>query len=307
VYLRQAGVEAPEQIGRGERHGGLFKRNFKRVVKEHNVVGKRDIKLVAAEVIAAKNDMIKRGGFSPAQWVLGKAPRGVGHLLDEEELGHLGVLESQADGETVFGMRAAYRHTSRKAFVKEDCGRRAAAALLRKAAPLPGKYDAGDLICYRRENQANTEPSNVWSAPARIIGFENKTVWVSCEGVPVATAIDKIRPCTASEVLAYFVLSRDQGSFRHTVDTDEQQGFVDARNAEVLPIVDEEEEISEIESVADDLQDIELEGPTSTSIVRDRDGEDSASEEPPTTRRRTEPRATESRANRPESIGEPEA
>ena len=78
------------------------------------------------EVVATKNEFIRHGGFSPQQWVLGKAPRGVGQILDEQELGDLGVLESQVDGATQFGRRSEMRFAARKAF---SCTRTAAADL----------------------------------------------------------------------------------------------------------------------------------------------------------------------------------
>ena len=64
--------------------------------------------MAAAESISEKNEYLRRGGFSPSQWVLGRAPRGVGHMLDDEEIGHLGVLEGMLDGETAFALRAKY-------------------------------------------------------------------------------------------------------------------------------------------------------------------------------------------------------
>ena len=47
TYLRQAGLEAPEQIGRGERHGGLMQSAMMAVIKEHHVIGKDQMKQVA--------------------------------------------------------------------------------------------------------------------------------------------------------------------------------------------------------------------------------------------------------------------
>ena len=159
-------------------------------------------------------------------------------MLDDEEIGHLGVLEGMLEGETDFALRAKYRLTARKEYIKQDCSMRAARARLRQSAPIPMQYRAGDLVCFRREQRrqddtstnrttrTNKEPSQVWSSPARIIGFENKTVWVICEGVPVATAEDKLRPCTAAELLAHQVLSRGF-EYRRTP----QQGFIDQRRA----------------------------------------------------------------------------
>jgi len=158
-------------------------------------------------------------------------------MLDEEEIGHLGVLEAQMDGETAFSLRMKYRLTAREGYVHQDCSDRAARAILRKAAPIPGPYRAGDLVCFRREQRKKTrsssrseaknqEASTVWSTPARIIGFEGKTVWVLCEGLPVATAEDKLRPCTGPEVLAHEVLSRG-----YDYSGEGQQRFLDHRRA----------------------------------------------------------------------------
>ena len=48
-----------------------------------------------------------------------------------------------------------------------------------------------------------------------------------CEGVPVATALDKLRPCTGAEVLAYQVLNHAK-----VPTSEDQQRFVDQRQAE---------------------------------------------------------------------------
>ena len=67
---------------------------------------------------------------------LGKFPRGVGHMLEEEELGQLGVLEHQTDSATEFGLRAKWRLESMKAFVRQDCSARLARARLRQSGPI---------------------------------------------------------------------------------------------------------------------------------------------------------------------------
>ena len=193
------------------------------------------MKLIGATAQVEKNEAVRRGGFSPSQWVLGRAPRGVGHLLDEDELGQLGALhpkEDDAAGD--FAIRSKYRLSARKAFVKEDCGRKASAALLRKAAPIMGAYEPGDLVCYRKD-QGGTEASTRWSAPSRILGMEgSKGVWVICATVPVLTALDKLRPCSTSETLAWTVINREEIKARGPgAAADEQQAFIDARRAKM--------------------------------------------------------------------------
>ena len=227
VVLRQAGLESPEHIGRCERHGGIIKRAYRRVCRQHHLQGKEQVKAAMTECQVAKNEFVRHGGFSPSQWVLGRQPRGIGHLLDEDELGQLGVLSGAMDPSTAFGRSIEYRHTARRAYVQADTSRRARAAVLRKSGPLPGKYSAGDLVCYRIERDSSGVPS--WSGVSRIIGFDGKTVWVTHRGVPVATSLGKLRPCTSAEVLAYQILSKGNLQYEHLESEREQQRFVDAR------------------------------------------------------------------------------
>ena len=83
----------------------------------------------------------------------------MGHLLDDDEIGQLGVLEGMMDGETDFALRAKYRLTARKGYVKQDCSLRAAKSMLRRAAPIPSLYRAGDMVCFRREQRKRDRTS----------------------------------------------------------------------------------------------------------------------------------------------------
>jgi len=94
---------------------------MKAIIRQHNVHGKLHMKMAMSESLAEKNEFLRRGGFSPSQWVLGTSPRGVGHLLDDDEIGHLGVIQGELDGETAFSLRAKYRLTAREVYVEQDC------------------------------------------------------------------------------------------------------------------------------------------------------------------------------------------
>ena len=54
VYLRTAGVEAAEQIGRCERHGGIIKQNLSLVVTACGIKGKAAMKIAAAICVSEK-------------------------------------------------------------------------------------------------------------------------------------------------------------------------------------------------------------------------------------------------------------
>ena len=65
----------------------ISQRCFRSIVKDFSPVGEQAVKEAMCEDVATKNEFIRHGGFSPQQWVLGKAPRGVGQILDEQEFG----------------------------------------------------------------------------------------------------------------------------------------------------------------------------------------------------------------------------
>ena len=156
-----------------------------------------------------------------------------GRLLDEDEFADIGTIPGQVDGASAFATNVDYRAAARRAFVHEDTSKRVQRAMLRNAAPLPGNYSIGDLVSYRREARTG-ETGTQWSVASRIIGFEDsKAVWITCEGVPVLVALDRLRPCTAAEALAYQYLSKDrvEEAGVEPLRAGGQQGFVDARGS----------------------------------------------------------------------------
>ena len=134
ILIRQASVESPEQIGRVERHGGLFKAVLKRMVADHAVQGFDDLKVAIAEAVRTKNNLSRNGGFSPSQWVFETLPRGPGDQFDEQEFADLRPLQGQLEPVTGFARRAELRASARRAFIREDSGRRAARAEKSRAA-----------------------------------------------------------------------------------------------------------------------------------------------------------------------------
>ena len=109
-------------------------------------------------------------------------------MLEDEELGQLGVIEYMTDAETEWQLRAKYRLESRKNFVKQDCSQRYARAMLRSSGPIPGVYRQGDLIMYKVEQQSDGIEDQRWHGPARILGLDGKVIWCLHEGTPVAAS-----------------------------------------------------------------------------------------------------------------------
>jgi hypothetical protein len=179
VLIRQAGVEAPYQIGKIERHGDIFKSMLKNIVKENAVTGFSGIENSSASVRSTKNSMMRAGGYSPSQWVLGVNPCST----DADQAADLGLFQSRIDLATTFAQSAALRLPARRAFVREDCGRKFVRALLRKSPPAVGKYQVGDVVSYYKQDHG-------WSTASRIIGLH----MVASPSVLPLAASGRLRP-----------------------------------------------------------------------------------------------------------------
>ena len=91
ISISPIGLEIPEQLGTGERHGGLWKNIARRVVTARQLKGETQMIMMAAEVNAMKNENARHGGFAPCQCVLGKFPNRPGDQVDEDSWADLGV------------------------------------------------------------------------------------------------------------------------------------------------------------------------------------------------------------------------
>ena len=196
IQLRYAGLEAPFQIGRTERQGGILKDIIKSAVEEQQIIGVQDMKMLVMECAMVKNTRLNHHGFSPAQWVLGKLPGEVTSLTSEDATaGNIGVQEDVMDSEDIFAKQLMIRQSAKMAYGKVDSSRRIRAALLRKSVPLRGPYAPGDLVCFHRRDR--------WHGPGRIIGKEGRsTFWIVHAGIPIVVAENQIRPATTKEVMA---------------------------------------------------------------------------------------------------------
>ena len=98
-------LESPESLGRIKRHGGLLKALFRRVCTEAGACTKEQVESCIIQVLGVKNDSARVGGFSPSQWVLGRAPRGVTSLMSEEDHAQLGAIQARHDPSLIFALQ----------------------------------------------------------------------------------------------------------------------------------------------------------------------------------------------------------
>ena len=95
--IENMGLESPEQLGRTERHGGMWKATAKRAVHAQKIKGTDEMSILALSNKSLMNDGTRKGGFAPSQWVLGKFPRNPCHIHTEDEFADLGMLSAELD------------------------------------------------------------------------------------------------------------------------------------------------------------------------------------------------------------------
>ena len=114
IEVIHAPLETPEAIGRVERHGGALKAMFRKTVSQTQATGVDAMQTLLDECATIKNSMLRHGGYSPAQWVLGKTPTTPPSLVEEDNSADLGSLEDQASR---FALIHQARTAAKQAFV----------------------------------------------------------------------------------------------------------------------------------------------------------------------------------------------
>ena len=227
IQVYHVPLESPESLGRTERHGGLLKAMYRRVASEVGAVGREQVEQCLNQVLMVKNDSSRVGGFSPAQWVLGRAPRSMASAMSEEQFAELGAIEARHDPSSIFALQHMARIEAQKAYVHLDCSRRVQRALTKNASAFPREFSIGDLVTFRRDNQRG---GTSWSPTSRVIGHEGpKNLWLLCGNVPVLVASQNVRIASPSEALAQAVLNGDPIVPADIVNDGGQQSFLDAR------------------------------------------------------------------------------
>ena len=198
--FKLAALEAPYQLGKVERQGGVLKGMMKRVINAENVSGELEVQMVLAECLETKNRQGTVGGFSPSQWVIGKNPRSFA-WQDEAEDDFLVI--SDQDPTSSFNRRAGFRESAKLAWAHEDSHRRVRAAILRKGGSPEEEFRPGDMVSFMRKQKTGG-----WIGPARVLACEGKNLWLLHAGIPVLVANNRVRGANAEEHLEVELLNK---------------------------------------------------------------------------------------------------
>lgn len=158
-------------MSRREMPRPVFTKMAQKVVPETAAIGKSHMCMVLTETLNAVNEMSRLGGFVPCYRTLRRSPRHPASLADEDAQAHVGAIQGNVDGPAEFVIQASYKQQAREAYTGFDVGHRIARATLRKAAPVLGKYEVGDIVSFCRRPR-NGVRGIFWIIGCRIVGFE---------------------------------------------------------------------------------------------------------------------------------------
>ena len=151
---------------------------LKRVVWSEQVSVKEAMVHATSAINQAKNSLIRRSGFSPAQWVLGRQARLPADLTDESEVTRLGALSLSLTPSSRFYQKSKLRLAS-------DALKRAE---LRKVKPSRGPFPVGSYVFYYDASDTAPGPE-CWRGVARVVGHEGShTLWLSHRGLLIAVS-----------------------------------------------------------------------------------------------------------------------
>ncbi|CAE7257927.1 ANKRD17 [Symbiodinium sp. CCMP2592] len=173
-YLDSAAKASPWQLGQIERHGDTWKNAFRKLVWAQQVAGREEVQLATAATTQAKNDLSRKSGFSPGQWVLGRSIRLPANLADDGEVARIGAQAMAETPNTKFYRKSQLRFSAREVFVKASSDASLRRAELRKVRPSRGPFNVGDYVFYYDASSKEPGP-NCWRGVGRIVGKEGGT------------------------------------------------------------------------------------------------------------------------------------
>ena len=208
IQLLLAGSESHWQLGRVEIANRVLRNMAQRVWQDSRAPPEEVIEICSS----MRNDHLRKNGFSPSQWFLGRSPRCAGMLHEVEAQADAGMQSVVLDSpELRDSLRL--RELAAIAFHEEhakDTWRRAIAGRHRTA---PGPFITGQTVYFFRKTSRGllSTRHGAWLGPAQVIGTESssglpvpRVVWISYNGYLYRCSPEAVRAA-----------SPDEDAFRH--------------------------------------------------------------------------------------------
>ena len=246
--IRFVPADAHWQLGRAERHGAVAQEIAEKLIVQHGVQSPEEIELVFTMATFAKNQLIRRAGVSPSQWVFGRSPRIPGSLLGD---GNKVEDKQLISNSKKLQQTELMRLDAMKMLLEIDMSNRLRTAMLRKSRPHRGGFEIGQRLAYWRvRNTLDGEGPFAGYRQGVLIGIDpgmRGSLWIRNDrGRIVQVAREQARALEEEEAwlpgTPDFKLLRDAEQdleSKHAVGLDQRQAAIqDADGPPVLALPD---------------------------------------------------------------------
>ena len=110
----------------------------------HSQTKSGEVDYALAMTCAAKNNLRRHHGYSPAQWLFGSEPRTGDAMLDENE--KLFQLEELRTEDDLWRRKQQIRYAACIAFLESQADAATKRALLGRSRVYPGPFSVGDYV-----------------------------------------------------------------------------------------------------------------------------------------------------------------
>ena len=220
----------------------------------------RPVKEVIETCATTRNEQLRRCGFSPSQWFLGKDSRQVGMLRDLDEQNNIATA-SQVIESPDFYEKVRLREQAAIAFHEEhakDIWRRAIGG---KSRPIRGPYQIGQLVYVfrRRARGLLSTRHGVWIGPGKVVGTESESggptprvVWVSYNGYLYRCSPEGLRPVPEDEA-EFRSLARSLAEGRLHPELEKAEHSVSSKSGQFVDLSKQHEPMEEDHELEEDL------------------------------------------------------
>ena len=182
---RHIAAEAHWQLGKVERHEGLFQTIFRKTLAEVLPESEESWKECVVETQNAKNSMMNVAGISPCQFVFGRNPS---DLLQKSP----NVVSSDAVlTEPAYAAQSRVRLAARQAVIASQ-DQKALREALRARPRLRRDFESGQWVAY-------VIRACRWYGPALVLGHVGKNVIIAHRKSILRCAPEQVRPATGEE------------------------------------------------------------------------------------------------------------
>ncbi|CAE7286267.1 RE2 [Symbiodinium sp. CCMP2456] len=244
IDIRSVAAQGHWQAGIVERQQAWWKNVWERIVHELTIT-EDEVDIAVPIVSAAKNDLRRRCGYSPSQWVFGRGPRLPEELRDPDS----GERVSwDVSAEARFQRQSVIRASARVAFHNSQLDSRLRKALLQRARTTSRKLDVGETVHFW--HQRKDRRRGQWEGPGIIVGTEGGNYWISKGGRCRLKAPEHVRPSSPEEVGEYFVMKGTKREIEKLLEGDPDDPATFDDGGEELE--DEEHEGMDLDGDEDD-------------------------------------------------------